>query len=383
MDDQPLPPPVSRWTPRALHSALFLAIGLMGLTGTMAAEVKIGIDPPPATGNVVILLFDAAGTFVDLRDPVKEVTLPAGGPMPVCITDLPAGEYALVAYRDDNGNGRLDKNFIGLPREPLGFSNRYWPQGPPSFARAAFRLEAGGTKSFDVELRPVFGKRGLLGLGVGVITQTSPYRDSSKMVVQPIPAISYIGDRVQILGPGAQCGILNRGRTALAATARYRVGAYQEGDSSYLQGLGDREDTAMGGLVWQARLAAGLHVSAGYEYDLLGRFNGGIGRLKAGKAFQRGLLTVSPQLGLNWLSAETADYDFGVPADRAREGRPAYEPGEAVDVEAGVSLFWELSGAWRIILNGTVTFLPPAITDSPIVDQAQVFSCFGAFNRLF
>ncbi len=348
-----------------------------------AAEVIYQLDPLPATGTVVVQLFNSADTFVDLRDPVKVVSIPAGGPMSGRIADLPAGEYALMAYQDVNGNGRLDKNFIGIPREPLGFSNRHWPQGPPSFARAAFRLESGDAPSFDIGLKPVFGRRGLLGVGAGVITQTSPYRGSQAVIVLPIPAISYIGDRVQIMGPAAQVGIVNRGAVSLAATVRYRLGAYRERDSSYLRGLGDRDDTALGGLALQAKLPAGVRVSAGYEHDLLNRVNGGGGHLRVGKAFQQKLLTLSPYLALNGLTAGLADYDYGVPADRAREGRPAYRPGAVMTEEAGMSLFVELPGSWRLILNGSVTHLPSELTDSPIVDRAQVFGCFGAVNRLF
>ncbi len=329
------------------------------------------------------MLFNSAGTFVALRDPTRAVTLPSSGTVTGHITNLPAGEYALVVFQDENANGRLDKNFIGIPREPLGFSNRYWPQGPPSFTRAAFLVEEGETKILDIKLQSIFGKRGLLGAGVGVITQTSPYRESRHVIVQPIPAISYIGERVQILGPAAQCGIMNWGDMALAATARYRLGAYREDDSPYLQGLGDRDATMVGGLALQARLPAGFDLSAGYEHDLLNRTGGGNGRMGIERAFQRGNLTASPQLALNWLTADLADYEYGVPADRARSGRPAYHPGDAVNIEMGGALFVELHGNWRIILSGSVTFLASAITASPVVDESEVFSGFAAVNRLF
>lgn len=370
------------WNRGLFPCAFLAAAGLLGPLRAGAAGLEIGVANPPATGAVVILLFNSADAFADLRDPVKTVTLPAGGG-PARLEDLPAGDYALVAYQDENGNGRLDRNFVGIPREPLGFSNRYRSKGPPAFTRAAFRLDEGETKSCEVELRPVLGKRGLIGAGVGVIMQTSPYRDSRSVVVQPIPAITYIGDRIQILGPSAQCGLVNGGRASLAATARYRVGAYRESDSSYLEGLGDRRDTLMGGLALQARMPAGFRLALGYENDLLDRTGGGAGRLGVRRAFQRGVLAITPQLALNWLTADLADYDFGVPADRAREGRPAYRPGDAVNLEAGVNLFVELSRDWRLMLNGSVAFLPGEITDSPIVEQSQVYSCFVAVNRLF
>jgi outer membrane protein len=323
------------WRRAASRGAAFAAAGVTWATAAAAAELELRIDNPPTNGAVIGLLFNSAGTFVDLRDPVRVITLPSGGAVAGRIADLPAGDYALVVYQDEDGNGRLDRNFIGIPREPLGFSNRYWPQGPPSFARAAFHVGEGETKTLDIRLRSVFGKRGLLGAGVGVITQTSPYRSSRRVIVQAIPAISYVGDRVQILGPSAQCGIMNWGDVALAATARYRPGVYSEDDSPYLQGLGDRDDTVMGGMALQARLPAGFNLAAGYEHDLLDRTDGGNARMEIAKAFQRGRLTVAPQLALNWLTADLAGYEFGVPADRAREGRPAYRPGDAVDLDAG------------------------------------------------
>lgn len=352
--------------------------------GVSAAELEVRIDNPPADGAVVLWLFDSPNTFVDLRDPVRIVTWPDRGRTPAKIQELPAGEYAVVVFHDANNNGLMDKNFIGIPREWLGFSNRYWPEGPPTFARAAFTLDANETKVMDVRLRSIFGKLGLLGLGVGVITQTSPYRGSDRLIVQPIPAISYIGDRVQILGPGVTCGLLKwRNVVGLAVTGNYRLGAYDEEDSPVLVGLGDRQSTVMAGLALQAFLPGGVDVSVGYEHDLLNRFNGGSADLGVGKSFQRGLFTLTPQVGLNWMTAELAAYEFGVPNDKAQAERPAYQPGAVMTVKYGLGLFIELKGAWRIILRGNDAHLPSEFTESPIVDQSQVFSGFAAVNRLF
>ncbi|SMB91399.1 conserved hypothetical protein [Hymenobacter roseosalivarius DSM 11622] len=50
---------------------------------------------------------------------------------------LPKGDYAIAAYHDENNNGRLDTNFIGLPTEGYAFSNNpRATMGPPSFAEA-------------------------------------------------------------------------------------------------------------------------------------------------------------------------------------------------------------------------------------------------------
>lgn len=53
---------------------------------------------------------------------------------------LPPGEYAVSTYQDINGNGKLDRYFIGKPKEPFGFSNNVKPFGPPSYKDCKFIL---------------------------------------------------------------------------------------------------------------------------------------------------------------------------------------------------------------------------------------------------
>ncbi len=38
------------------------------------------------------------------------------------IEDLPAGSYAFAVFLDENNNKKLDKNLVGVPTEPYGFS---------------------------------------------------------------------------------------------------------------------------------------------------------------------------------------------------------------------------------------------------------------------
>ena len=55
------------------------------------------------------------------------------------------GTYAVAAYQDANGNGRLDRTGLGLPLEPYGFSGTAGRRTRPDFAEAAFGLrEPGG-----------------------------------------------------------------------------------------------------------------------------------------------------------------------------------------------------------------------------------------------
>ncbi len=56
------------------------------------------------------------------------VVKPAGkNSISVVVADLPYGKYAVMVFQDLNGNKKMDKNFIGVPIEPFGFSNNYKP----------------------------------------------------------------------------------------------------------------------------------------------------------------------------------------------------------------------------------------------------------------
>ena len=55
------------------------------------------------------------------------------------------GTYAVAAYQDGNGNGRLDRTGLGLPLEPYGFSGTVGRRGRPDFAEAAFALREPGS----------------------------------------------------------------------------------------------------------------------------------------------------------------------------------------------------------------------------------------------
>ena len=77
---------------------------------------------------------------------------------------------------------------------------------------------------------------------------------------QPIPAITYNGERLQWLGPNLRYGILGSGRLRLALSASYRIGVYEEDDSPVLAGLGDRDDTLLAGLALQYEFPGGFDI---------------------------------------------------------------------------------------------------------------------------
>ena len=51
------------------------------------------------------------------------------------------GTYAVSVFHDENSNGKLDTNFLGIPREGVGASNdARGRMGPPKFDAAHFQF---------------------------------------------------------------------------------------------------------------------------------------------------------------------------------------------------------------------------------------------------
>ena len=71
-----------------------------------------------------------------------------------CVFDgVPAGDYAVSVFHDENGNGKFDSNFIGYPLEGYGFSNNAKAQfAAPSFGECQFHYDGNGWKQIPVTM---------------------------------------------------------------------------------------------------------------------------------------------------------------------------------------------------------------------------------------
>ena len=93
------------------------------------------------TGAVLVGLYNSDGTF--LKKAYKGVTSDIkANEATVTFSNIPKGEYAISAYHDKNKNGKLDTNFIGIPKEDYASSNNAkGVMGPPKYEDAKFDLK--------------------------------------------------------------------------------------------------------------------------------------------------------------------------------------------------------------------------------------------------
>jgi len=97
-------------------------------------------------GQVLCALYSSADGFPKKRDKaLARAKSPISSGHAACEFREPtAGTYAVSVFHDENFNGKLDTNVLGIPREGVGTSNK--PKGhfgPPKFDEAAFRFPGG------------------------------------------------------------------------------------------------------------------------------------------------------------------------------------------------------------------------------------------------
>jgi uncharacterized protein (DUF2141 family) len=170
-----------------------LGLGLLSLPAA-AGELRVSVEGlRSAAGTILIGLYDSARSFdraIELSDKegflndpdrVAGVALRANPALEggVVFTNVTPGRYAIILFHDEDGNGRLDKNFWGVPTEPYGFSNDAQGfLGPPDYKDAAMELE-GGNRSVEIAL---------VYHAAGVASLPSPYEDVAPAPAKAAPA---------------------------------------------------------------------------------------------------------------------------------------------------------------------------------------------------
>jgi uncharacterized protein (DUF2141 family) len=128
--------------------------GCVGHPGPIHLWVNV-LGLRSSDGLVAVTVYaDDSSKFLAKRGSLYVGRTPAHAPSTrVCIFLPHTGIFALAVYHDRNANRRFDRNAIGLPAEPGGFSNN--PStffGLPSFSAVRLNVPRNGM-STDVRLK--------------------------------------------------------------------------------------------------------------------------------------------------------------------------------------------------------------------------------------
>ncbi len=93
-------------------------------------------------GSIRIGVFNTKKNFLKREAAIKHYYINVENTTEIIeINDLPKGDYAFSLFHDENSDDKCNLNFLGIPKEPYGFSNNIKPKfSAPSFEDCKFSL---------------------------------------------------------------------------------------------------------------------------------------------------------------------------------------------------------------------------------------------------
>ena len=93
-------------------------------------------------GAMMVAVFNSAEGWEDSQGPIATAKdSVTGAKVRLVFPNLAPGAYAVKLYHDENANGVLDTNMLGVPSEGYGFSNYQRTLGEPDFEDSLFTLD--------------------------------------------------------------------------------------------------------------------------------------------------------------------------------------------------------------------------------------------------
>ncbi|GAB5379320.1 MAG: DUF2141 domain-containing protein [Aliiglaciecola sp.] len=116
-------------------------------TSVIAKKIDFLIDGVKAgDGKIYVQLFKGKTNYESGNAEAATVVSALDGKATVSFHNLDTGEYALRYFHDENNNGEMETNLLGMPTEGYGFSNSAKPNfGPVSYEEIMFELDESQT----------------------------------------------------------------------------------------------------------------------------------------------------------------------------------------------------------------------------------------------
>jgi uncharacterized protein (DUF2141 family) len=142
-----------RITMKYLISAAFL--GLAVAAPAQASPLTVDLDGVRSAGGPLYVSVQTRAQFMQEAAAAGSVVeAPTAGSHRFSY-DLPAGEYAISVWHDDNGNGRFDKDENFMPLDGWAMTNGSALRGEPSFDQVRILL---GDAPANARLSMTYGR---------------------------------------------------------------------------------------------------------------------------------------------------------------------------------------------------------------------------------
>lgn len=134
-----------------------LIFSLVAAATTNAQTIRLEIEGIKNNkGQLLVGIFDSQSNFKK-ENTVKQFRIAKSdikNGKHIMLIPFKIGRYGISVMDDENGNDKMNYNFLGIPQEGFGFSN-YYHKGLkyPNFEKFKFALNEGETLDIKVKMR--------------------------------------------------------------------------------------------------------------------------------------------------------------------------------------------------------------------------------------
>lgn len=129
---------------------IFISGGVSQEKDTLSVTLDISITKFNK-GSILIALYESEESY--MKESYKSAdVLVKNNKAKFIFHSIKKGVYAFSFFHDLNNNKKLDTNFLGIPKEPYGFSNNKKGRfGPPKFNEASLEINKNSYYKISIE----------------------------------------------------------------------------------------------------------------------------------------------------------------------------------------------------------------------------------------
>ena len=213
-------------------------------------------------------------------------------------------------------------------------------------------------------------------IGLAGAVSTNPYVGQGTELV-PYPSVTYRSGPLSIGTFGLSYEGIETNRLSISAGISPRFSGLYSTDAPQLKGI-DRKITGDLALSAAFEFSPAFKSEMTFRQEVTGEHNGQelILDMHYGTTF--GDITVEASAGAAWQSSDLSSYIWGVSSTESRPNRRAYTPGSVVIPYASISAVMPFTERWTLVSTLRADFLPDEVSNSPIIDQNNIYSAaFG------
>lgn len=128
---------------RNIFRSFIIVASLILTTPLFAADLRVRIEGIAKNGDVHVYVFTTQEGFPKEEHAILHQVYPRPVPtqneLDILISAPDSTEYAVMAFQDKDGDGKMNRLFGMIPQEPYGLSRNPQLFGKPKFSDAAFK----------------------------------------------------------------------------------------------------------------------------------------------------------------------------------------------------------------------------------------------------